>query len=179
MHCPKCGQEQISGEVRFCRSCGLALNSVKDILEPAKRNVAAKANRNAAKGMRQGLAIFLFGMFLIPLFMLIPGEIAGIPNLKIFIFTTVIILGLARMCYPFAFINGANDERSDWNFQTIEPENDAFNANFNNAAQLSESKSIPITDFKTRSLDTAELIYTPSVTEATTKLLAELDADRQ
>jgi len=174
MHCPQCGQEQISGEVRFCKSCGFALNSVKEILNPTKREAKAETNHNTGRGVRQGLALFLLGMLLVPILMLIPGELAGIPNLKTFIFTTVMILGLVRMCYPFAFGAGVSGKKKDSSLESGKYANNALGTSINNAT-LPSSQSIPITNYATRNLDTAELIQPPSVTEHTTKLLREQD----
>lgn len=174
MHCPRCGQEQISGEVRFCKSCGFALNSVKKILNPTKPDAEAETNHNTGRGVSQGLALVLLGMLLVPILMLIPGEIAGIPNLKTFIFTTVMILGLVRMCYPFVFGEGVSGKKRDTSLESGGFANNTLGTSINNAA-LPSSQSIPITNYATRNLDTAELIQPTSVTEHTTKLLKEQD----
>ncbi len=174
MHCPRCGQEQISGEVRFCKNCGFALNSVKEILNPTKHDAKAETNHNTGRGMRQGLILFLLGMLLVPILMLIPGEIAGIPNLKTLIFTTVMILELVRMCYPFVFGEVVLGKKRDTSLESGKYANNALGTRINNAA-LPSSQSIPITNYATRNLDTAELIQPPSVTEHTTKLLREQD----
>jgi len=32
MHCPKCGQQQVSDEMRFCSRCGFALGIVTELI---------------------------------------------------------------------------------------------------------------------------------------------------
>ena len=32
MYCPRCGQEQVSSELRFCSRCGLPLNLVTEVV---------------------------------------------------------------------------------------------------------------------------------------------------
>jgi len=147
---------------------------VKEILNPTKREAKAETNHNTGRGVRQGLALFLLGMLLVPILMLIPGELAGIPNLKTFIFTTVMILGLVRMCYPFVFGVGVASKKRDSSLESDGFANNTLGTSINNVA-LPSSQSIPITNYATRNLDTAGLIQPPSVTEHTTKLLKEQD----
>src|SRR5687768_16026995 len=40
MYCPKCSQEQISNEMRFCSCCGFSLTAVRDLV--AGGNALAK-----------------------------------------------------------------------------------------------------------------------------------------
>ena len=58
MHCPQCGLQQISGEIRFCRSCGFSLSGVKELVIPDEK--AAKAERTRIRmAFNQGLALML------------------------------------------------------------------------------------------------------------------------
>ena len=43
MHCPRCGHQQNSDEIRFCTKCGLEISDVKELLAPERRQ--KKANR--------------------------------------------------------------------------------------------------------------------------------------
>ncbi len=78
------------------------------------------------------------------------------------------------MCYPFAFGAGVSGKKRDDSLESVEFANNTLGTSINNAA-LPSSQSIPITNYATRNLDTAELIQPPSVTEHTTKLLKEQD----
>src|SRR6476659_9968365 len=77
MYCPKCGQQQISDEMRFCSRCGLALSGLAEWLaggslpvkhadEPEK--VAVSRRR---KGMRRAAKLMFFSAVLFPIFLII------------------------------------------------------------------------------------------------------------
>src|SRR5215510_8025818 len=77
MYCPKCGQQQISDEMRFCSRCGLALSGLAEWLGggslPVKRaeeeqQVAVSRRR---KNIRRAAKLMFFSAVLFPIFLLI------------------------------------------------------------------------------------------------------------
>src|SRR5690349_16536623 len=107
MYCPKCGQQQVSDEMRFCSRCGLALSGlaewvtgeallVKRADEP--QSVALSARR---REMRRAGKLMFFSAVLLPVFLgisLIFDE--GAPMIFPFL---VFFVGLAMMLYARLF----------------------------------------------------------------------------
>jgi nitrate reductase NapE component len=72
MHCPRCGQQQVSEETRFCSRCGFPLGLVSEILAnggflPQLADLHSKKKKfwTRSTGMKIGLAWFLVLAFLI------------------------------------------------------------------------------------------------------------------
>ncbi len=74
MHCPQCGQQQVSDNVRFCSRCGFPLDGVIQLLAnggmlPVYRDPGAPVPISPRKkGVRQGGILFLTGALLVPIF---------------------------------------------------------------------------------------------------------------
>ena len=73
MYCPKCGQQQLSDDARFCSRCGLPLSDMAAWLfsggasglvkaEPASREMTPRR-----KGIRRGAKLMFFSIVLLPL----------------------------------------------------------------------------------------------------------------
>lgn len=81
MYCPNCGQQQISGEMRFCSRCGLALTGLAEWLaggslalnraEPG--HVSEPSPRR--KHIRRASKLMFFSGVLLPIFILICAAI--------------------------------------------------------------------------------------------------------
>ena len=73
MHCPKCGQQQLSEDTRFCSRCGFLLTGIVEVIANggvllANSRVGAKSISTPRKtGLKQGLFIFLLSFLLVPL----------------------------------------------------------------------------------------------------------------
>jgi len=73
MHCPQCGQQQVSETVRFCSRCGFPLDGVIQLLAhggilPVYREPGTPAPISPRKkGVRQGGILFLTGVLLVPI----------------------------------------------------------------------------------------------------------------
>ena len=170
MYCPKCGQQQVSDEMRFCSRCGLALSGLAEWIAgsalPAKpadepQTVALSPRR---KGMRRAGKLMFFSGVLVPVFLgisLIFDE--GAPMIVPFV---MFFFGLAMMLYARLFSDAG-------------PVNDALPNN--PAAQTSPlppsstRSSLPAANMPLpptgRQARTNELAQPPSVTENTTRLL--------
>lgn len=74
MHCPRCGQQQVSDETRFCARCGLPLGVIAEVLanngEIPYRSVLP-ANAGSLLTRKNGL-IFTGFWFLLMLFIVTP-----------------------------------------------------------------------------------------------------------
>ncbi|MEJ7847675.1 MAG: zinc ribbon domain-containing protein [Pyrinomonadaceae bacterium] len=116
MHCPKCGQQQISEDTRFCSRCGFLLVGVSEVVsnggllphaKPARTRFA-HTPRNT--GLKQGLFIFLLSFLLVPLAIIISiGLRAGpVPAVMLTILLAVGgMLGWLTQCFLNPTISSA------------------------------------------------------------------------
>jgi hypothetical protein len=178
MFCPRCGQEQISPDTRFCSRCGFLMAGVNQLLindgnlpvltPPAHR----KIDTPRKKGLKKGLFIFLLSFLVVPLISIVTISLRAEP---IAVMITAILLtmgGLLRMAYAMLFESNAPDDAT--------LEQDLYQAGqkfFNQApkaAALPPQQSIPVDAYAPpRAMnwrDTNDLEPT-SVTDSTTKLL--------
>jgi hypothetical protein len=87
MHCPGCGQQQISSETKFCSRCGLPLGLVSEVLahggylpQLAELNKKKRSLLTRKNGLAFSLIWFLFFLFIVTPFWAIVDveELAGI-----------------------------------------------------------------------------------------------------
>lgn len=71
MHCPGCGQQQVSNETKFCSRCGLPLGIVSDVLahggylpQLAELNQKKRSIWTRKNGLAFSLLWFLFFLFI-------------------------------------------------------------------------------------------------------------------
>ena len=100
MHCPSCGQQQISHETKFCSRCGMPLTIVAEVvahggylpqlLELSKKKKPLFSRRN---GMAVSLIWFLFFLFIMtPLWGILNVEELAAASAILGIFGGLIIL---------------------------------------------------------------------------------------
>jgi hypothetical protein len=179
MHCPKCGQHQISEETRFCSRCGLLLSGVaaivaNDGIVPAqKTGLTGTADSEKRRGIKQGVFIFLLTFLVVPLLALVTLLFNIEPFLPAIGALLFGVGGLLRIVYALLFESGAgNATRAGMNVL-----NGADSRN-----QLPGSQSIPASAYTSPAgawRDTNELQRQPgSVTDSTTKLLQKDGPDQ-
>src|SRR5215210_5712553 len=105
MFCPQCGQQQISGEMRFCSRCGFPLGGVIQLLSSGGITPTSDAGAMAPKppsprrrGYKQGALMLLIGMIVTPLL----GVLTDIGFPEVLVAITAIICfwgGIIRMIY--------------------------------------------------------------------------------
>lgn len=121
MFCPTCGQ-QVLDNLKFCPSCGLALDSIKNLLAD---NSTLQGNRpqtqenvltSYQKGIRQGFLLILLSIILIPGYILLgalfpandvliesaPSDTAFEKISQAFL-ATLFMVGVGRMIYAYLF----------------------------------------------------------------------------
>ena len=117
MFCPRCGQQQVSEDIRFCSRCGFLMTGLTEAiargaLPQIVENKADKRRSARRRGLRQGGAMFLFGCFFVPLLAifseLIPmrEEFVGLAALVFF------LGGFLRMVYALIFESGDPEEKT-------------------------------------------------------------------
>lgn len=107
MFCPKCGQRQAADDVRYCSSCGFALNVVSDVLagggqlhwrppEPAGPRTLTPRQ----KGIRQGAMLMLSTLLVMPVVIFLGVALLKLPGVIIPLAGAVCIFGgMLRMLY--------------------------------------------------------------------------------
>lgn len=179
MYCPRCGQEQISHELRFCSKCGLPLNLVTEIVNsggtlPQLAELYKKKSwLTRSFGMKIGLVWFLvIDLVLVPLAAVTdaPGEAVAL--LAILGFVTGLLIAVLSLL----FLKNEPTNSLPMSFgQNEAAQNLSRNQQGKNA--LPPQQSIPVSDFvppsaiSWKSHDTNDLARPSSVTEETTKLL--------
>src|SRR6185369_17609401 len=106
MHCPQCGQQQSSGDVHFCKSCGFSLNGVRELLASGgisspigKESHKTSASRRR-KGVHQGVILLFIMMVLTPLTMVLGNQ-------GKFLIAIFLLAGLMRILYAVIFQEAA------------------------------------------------------------------------
>ncbi|HEV7893692.1 MAG TPA: zinc ribbon domain-containing protein [Pyrinomonadaceae bacterium] len=166
MFCPRCGQQQVSGEVRFCSRCGLSLASVPALVagfeSPAPAGGAARSVRSKKrKRIRRGAQIMFFSAVLFPIFfgLAIAVDEPG----PLIIPATVFFAGLAWLLYSVLFGEEEAQESAEGARGDLRESR--------NAPSLPPATFVPASGFGARPAHTADMAQPPSVTEQTTKLL--------
>jgi len=168
MYCPKCGQQQISEEMRFCSRCGLALTGLAEWLAggappiqvfstPTVSTLSPRSKQMRRAGKLMFLSGVSFPVFLA--FSLIIDE--GAPMIFPFI---ILFIAIAWMLYARLFLDKT-------------PTGPTAVAQQPELRPMSQASSLPpvsagsMTGFDGRRARTNELAQPPSVTENTTRLL--------
>src|SRR5512133_3301756 len=117
MYCPKCGQQQVSDEMRFCSRCGLALSGLAEWIaggpwiaggtlpvKGAEEPQSAVLSRRRRDIRRAGKLMF-FSAVMVPVFLVISLVIdEGAPLIFPLL---VFFVGLAMMLYARLFSDAA------------------------------------------------------------------------
>ena len=177
MHCPQCGQQQVSNETRFCSRCGFLLTGIAEVVAnqgviPAseKTGLTGKPDSPRRRGIKQGVFLFLLVFLLAPL----AGMLTIAMNIKPFFVGMAVVLcvvgGLLRTLYALMFESGAGSAPPPFALAGTE-----------NRSALPPSQSVPASAYVSPAAgswrDTNDLQHQPpgSVTDTTTKLLQKDD----
>ena len=185
MFCPQCGQQQVTGNIRFCSRCGFPMDGVIQLLGsggllPAYRTpdepIPISPRR---KGVKQGFMLFLAGILIVPIL----GMFASFTNatfLEILMALAAIICfigGPLRMLFAALFEEGAPRP-----FQPYGPPTHMHAPPMHAPQQFAPPAQRPALtppparpQGAWRRPNTAELANPPSVTENTTRLLEKED----
>ena len=170
MHCPQCGQQQNSDEIRFCTKCGLEVGDVKELLAPELREVKAKRKSEVNKATRQAM-IMIFSGFAVILILAILRDFVAIPKSLFAISVLIFIIGGAiRMAMPSLFGSKNLKEIKDDSLEYSAETNELQSAQFP-AKSLPEAQYHAPVNFGAKNFDTNDLAAPPSVTENTTRKL--------
>jgi hypothetical protein len=169
MYCPRCGQQQISDEVRFCPRCGISLAAVPALLtggeaRAAGEGASAGGGRTRKRAQtRRGAKIMFFSAVLAPIFFAI--SIAADSPGPLVVPFTVFLAGLAWMLYFVIFGEEIPDAGMEKGQKDLREGR--------GAQALPPSTFVPASGFGRQGANTADMAQPPSVTEQTTRLLDE------
>ncbi len=171
MHCPKCGQQQISEETRFCSRCGLLLTGIAELVEsggliPEPRpGITGNSGSPRRRGIMQGSFIFLLSFLIVPIVTIISISLNIEPFLVVISALLFGVGGLLRVAYALMFESATPRGFAKDN---IFPET-------RSAGALPPSQTTPAAAYTSPAgvwRDTNDLQRQPgSVTDSTTKLL--------
>jgi hypothetical protein len=169
MYCPNCGQQQISGEMRFCSRCGLALSGLAEWL--AAGSVATKREEQVQvsglsprrKGIRRAAKLMFFSGVLFPVFLVISLAIdEGAPMFFPF---AVFFVSLVWMLYARLF----SDQTAPLAINRMAQTSVLGSPAARSSLPPATASSMPVAG--RQQVRTNELAQPPSVTDHTTRLL--------
>ena len=166
MYCPKCSQQQLSEELRYCSRCGFPLTGVALVLENDGLipQLAAPGSRSPRGKIITESLILTLASWLVALLCTVAwdwgGSFESVAKFGSLIFFILGLVGLLRFVYAFLFVKQgpASGDR-------------AFPVAARRTA-LPAPQDIPLSDYPQRT-NTREMVPRNSVTENTTRLLDE------
>lgn len=166
MYCPKCSQQQLSEELRFCSRCGFPLAGVALLLEH-EGAIPWLLPKEQKPGHRRQIikesALLTVGSWIVALFSTLwwdlGGSLESVAKAASLIFFLLGLIGLLRFIYAFLFVR-----------ERVAPTSPALPTPVRRSA-LPPPQDVPLTDYP-RPI-TREMVPRGSVTENTTRLLDE------
>lgn len=178
MFCPRCGQEQINNETRFCSRCGFLMDGMLEVvinggLPPKFFNqIDSKAISPRRKGVKQGGLLLMSGLFIVPLLGVLSTLLDFDPTVVGLAAIITFVGGIVRMLYALIFESGVPvTQQEDGLLDTVKQN---LIEKAKGKKELPPEKTAPASSYiapgQGNWRDTKDLTKT-SVTENTTKLL--------
>lgn len=179
MFCPRCGQEQLSNETRFCSRCGFLMTGVGALvandgkLETVSVGKPAKVDTPRKRGIKKGLFIFMLGFLVVPLLAIITLMVDAREPFAVVIAAILLgVGGLLRIAYAMLFESSEPTGKSveQAAFQTAQN----ILSGSQNQNALPPQQSIPTSSYippKQGNWRETNDLEPSSVTDPTTKLL--------
>ncbi len=174
MFCPKCSQQQVNDETRFCSRCGFQLNVVKallanDDLPQTQTTEIQKADRSLRKRDVTIGALLMFILAFTVAAITIDMPASHSARILSLIIAWLVLTLLINVKPMFQYFLQADSSAKD--ISTKETFSN-LSTNIKHAA-LPSSHSIPAENLITSNINTAEMVSPRSVTERTTNLLEQ------
>jgi hypothetical protein len=177
MFCPNCSQEQISDDIKFCKSCGFPLADVSEALKNngyVERNVVQSA-KELKKDVTKGVVVItLSSLFFILSLIFGTPEPSYFVQFNLLIGVLCFIFGLILIGYSFFKKPVNKSEQENYQFDSrkqpqfvLENQKTEFLLNEKDFSEFVDVKA-----FDTSRLKVEQIVeQPPSVSEGTTKLL--------
>lgn len=176
MHCPRCGQQQISDETRYCSRCGFLLTAIAAVVAnegelPEPSAVAGNMDSPRRRGIKQGIFILLLAILIVPLAAMFHLATGTEPFLVAISAILLVAGGLLRTTYALMFEASAGG--GIYQEGEAKPKKDRRFGRSSKTPELSApAASVYSAPGAGVWRDTNELATVPgSVTDTTTKLL--------
>ena len=179
MHCPRCGQQQISDQTKFCSRCGFQLGLVSELLENGgflPQLAELHKNKSTIFTRKNGVIFsvlwFIFFVMMVPAFFGIANEDDAAGVSAVFgLFSTIMLLIISLAIFkraPKAY------DIASYQLPPTPPAaglygNQQMGALPPQQSQPASSYTAPAGNW--RAPDTGDLVRPGSVTESTTRLL--------
>lgn len=174
MYCPKCSQEQVSEEVRFCSRCGFSIAAVRELIASGNVTPATDAQGGprscGQQAVRRGAWIMLASLA----FSLFVGFMTAIDDdfaIMLFLPFLGFVFGILNVFYGAFFADKRALKRAASKAGFV-PMPGQF-ATPARSPELPPARMAPVESFPSKRGATAEMVQPPSVTENTTRLLDE------
>jgi hypothetical protein len=179
MYCPKCGQQQVDDNVRFCSRCGFPLASVTELLASGGTlHLAQTASYRSTlsprqKGIRQGALMMLSTLLIVPVMGIVAVAMLGLPGELVGLTAVILFMGgLLRILYAVFLEESEPVRPPQATPHYVPPGSPARLSTPARGTALPPPQGTPAPSWR-RPVDTSELVPPPSVTENTTRLLDE------
>jgi hypothetical protein len=109
MFCPRCGQERVATETKFCSGCGFLLSGTMELLMtggviPSMQPLSAPRESKRRRGIKQGLFIFLLTFLIVPIIAILTIALRIQEPFAVVIAAILLSVGgLLRMAYAAMF----------------------------------------------------------------------------
>ena len=180
MFCPQCGQQQVTGVIRFCSRCGFPLDGVIQLLSNGGNLAVYRSPTEPVpesprkKGVKQGGLLLLSGALIVPILGLFAsyGDSRFVEILAALAAIICFVGGPLRMLFAGIFEEGAPKPVRMYGPPPVHVPQQ-FVPHVQGPA-LPPPPARPQPSWRPRP-NTAELVKPPSVTEGTTRLLEKED----
>jgi hypothetical protein len=168
MFCPKCGQQQLADNTRFCSRCGLAISGLAEwvvgggVLAVREEETPVATVSPRRRGITQGAKLMFISGVLFPVFLGLSILVDGPGPLLVPI--TVFLAGLSWLLYSFIFGEKFSPAASP------QARPSRLGARLD-SPYLPPASGAAVNSVVGQRVRTAELVQPPSITENTTKLL--------
>lgn len=177
MHCPNCGQQQVSNETKFCSRCGFPLSLISQVLAYGGfLPQLAELNKNKSIFTKKNGVVF--GTFWFILFTMLLPAILGIlnaPDEPIAVCAVIGFFGMLMIVIGSLVFFRSSKENAAFQANQLPPTPAVHGIPGSQHSALPPQQSIPTSAYTApqagRWRDTNDLQPTNSVTEETTKLL--------
>jgi hypothetical protein len=179
MYCPKCSQQQISDEIRFCPGCGFQLEAVKMLIAENQNNLAvtkaepqSRFSPTSKRDFLLGATIMLVGAIFIAL--LVVSTIAGTPLQAVIIPLVLVWAAIVSIILLSGHTKREIAKLFSKDSSSQPKESSSLITHATAAARnqaLPPIQNEPVSELGSWRIKTAELVQPLSVTEHTTNLL--------
>lgn len=179
MYCPRCGQEQLTQETRFCSRCGFLLTGIA-LLVARDGELPDTADQSNApieterkRGLKHGALLIFAGIIIVPLTSIITVILDIDPYLPAISAILTFLGGFLRLIYALLFESGSRPAPA--NEKTVSGKAQHLINKNSIAGELPAARSTPVSAYVPPAAgtwrDTNDLNRAHSVTEETTRLL--------